>query len=97
MNRAPDLAALHDALNCASAAVVYASRGDRAPASLSLLEAQTASEEAFGSGTPEAAALGVLLAAISQAARLEFSGRPWWANTMAGLDPDPEAPRRGLP
>jgi hypothetical protein len=63
-----DLAALHDALACATTAAVQAWRGDREPASLSLLEAHVAAEEAFGPGSPEVEALNVVFAAITQAA-----------------------------
>lgn len=64
----PDLAALHDALGCCAAAVVQAWRGDRDSASLSLLEAHAAAEEAFGHGTPGVDALNVVFTAIKQAA-----------------------------
>ena len=47
-----DLAALHDALGCAAAAVEDAFRGDGESASLSLIEADAAAEEAFGRGSP---------------------------------------------
>ena len=70
MSRSPDLAALHDALGCARTAVVLAWRGDRDSASLSLTEAHAAAEEAFGPGNPGADALGVVLAAIAQAAQV---------------------------
>lgn len=75
---APDLAALHDALACASTGAVQAWRGDQDSASLSLLEAHVAAEEAFGRGSPEAEALNVVLAAITQAAaaRTATIGRP---------------------
>jgi hypothetical protein len=69
MDHAPDLSALHDALACATTAAVQAWRGDRESASLSLLEAHVAAEEAFGRGSPEVDALDVVLAAITQAAR----------------------------
>ena len=65
----PVLAALRDALGCATAAVDYAWRGDRDSASLSLTEAHAAAEEAFGAGSPEVDALNVVLAAIAQAAQ----------------------------
>lgn len=64
-----DLPALHDAFACGTSAVLQAWRGDRDSALLSLLEAQAAAEEAFGRGSPEAVALGVVFAAIKQAAR----------------------------
>ncbi len=62
-----DLAALHDALACASTAAVQAWRGNRDSASLSLLEAHAAAEEAFGPGSPEVEALSMVFAAITQA------------------------------
>jgi hypothetical protein len=68
MTCAPDLAALHDALGCATAAVVYAWHGERDSASLSLIEAHAAAEEAFGPRTPGADALDAVLAAIAKAA-----------------------------
>ncbi len=68
MAQLPDLTALHDALGCAAAAVGHAWRGDRDEASLSLAEAHTAAEEAFGRGRPEVDALNVVFAAITQAA-----------------------------
>ncbi len=70
MSRSLDLAALHDALGCASTAVVQAWRGDRDSASLSLTAAHAAAEEAFGAGNPGADALGVVLSAIAQAAHV---------------------------
>ena len=66
---ATDLAALHDALSCAAAAVEDAFRGAGEAASLSLIEAHAAAEEAFGRGSPGVDALSVVLAAITQAAR----------------------------
>jgi hypothetical protein len=57
MSHSPDLAALHDALACASAALVQAWRGDRTSASVSLIEAHAAAEEAFGPRTPGVDAL----------------------------------------
>lgn len=73
-----DLAALHDALGCAVTAIVQAFRGDKASASLSLIEAEAATEEAFGRGSPEVEALDVVFAAIMQAAaaRAATIGRP---------------------
>jgi hypothetical protein len=65
----PDLAALHDALGCAAMAAFQAWRGNQDSASLSLIEAHAAAEEAFGCGSPEVDALDVVLAAIAQAAR----------------------------
>jgi hypothetical protein len=74
---ATDLGALHDALGCAITAVVQAFRGDEDSASLSLVEAQVAAEEAFGCGSPGVAALNVVFAAITQAAaaRATVGGR----------------------
>jgi hypothetical protein len=63
-----DLAALHDALGCAAMAVVQAVRGDEDSASLSLIEAHAAAEEAFGSGSAEVDALNAVFAAITEAA-----------------------------
>ena len=77
---ATDLAALHDALGCASAAVVLAWRGDPESASLSLAEAHSAAEEAFGRGSPGTDALAVVFDAIAQASSI--SRRP-----AAGCDP----------
>jgi hypothetical protein len=68
MSHSPDLAALHDALGCAAAAAERAWRGDGDSASLSLIEAQAAAEEAFGPGTPGVDALSVVFAAIARAA-----------------------------
>jgi hypothetical protein len=75
---APDLVALHDALSCAAAAVEDAFRGAGESASLSLIEAHAAAEEAFGRGSPGVDALSVVLAAITQAAaaRTATIGRP---------------------
>ena len=74
---ATNLAALHDALGCAAAAVVHAWHGERDSASLSLLEAHAAAEEAFGSGSPEVGALDLVIAAITQATRPKTKiGRP---------------------
>jgi hypothetical protein len=80
MARGPvaDLAALHDALGCAATAAVQAWRGDRDSASLSLIEAHAAAEEAFGPAGPGVDALNVVFAAITQAAaaRTATIGRP---------------------
>jgi len=74
---ATDLAALHDALGCAAVAAVQAWRGDQDSASLSLIEAHVAAEEAFGPGNPGVDALNVVFAAITQAASARaVSGRP---------------------
>jgi hypothetical protein len=69
MDCARDLVALHDALGCAAAAVEHAFRGDEDYASLSLIEAHAAAEEAFGRGSAGVNALSVVFAAITQAAR----------------------------
>ena len=69
-----DLAALHDTFACCTAAVLQAWRGNRDPALLSLREAHVAAEEAFGPGSSEVAALGVVFAAIRQAAEGPLPG-----------------------
>jgi hypothetical protein len=71
---ATDLAALHDALGCATTAVVQAWRGEGESASLSLAEAHSAAEEAFGRGSPGTDAMAVVFDAIAQASRI--SRRP---------------------
>jgi hypothetical protein len=72
-----DLAALHDALGCAAEATVQAWRGDQDSASLSLIEAYAAAEEAFGPASAGVDALNVVFAAIAQAASARtVSGRP---------------------
>ena len=72
-----DLAALHDALGCAVTAIVQAFRGDEDSASLSLIEAEAATEEAFGRGSPGVEALDVVFGAITQAAAARATiGRP---------------------
>ena len=73
MSRSPDLAALHDALSCAAAAVEDAFRGSGESASLSLIEAHAAAEDAFGRGSPGVDALSVVFAAITQAAHSKIS------------------------
>jgi hypothetical protein len=65
---AADLAALHDALGCAMTAVLQTWRGDRDSASLALIEAHAAAEEAFGGESAEFKALSVVFAAIAQTA-----------------------------
>jgi hypothetical protein len=69
-----DLAALHDALGCASMAIVQAGRGDRDSASLSLTEARAAAEEAFGRASPGVDALNLVFATITQAAHANRPG-----------------------
>ena len=73
-----DLAALHDALVCSATALVQAWRGDQDSASLSLIEAHAAAEEAFGPASPGVDALDLVLAAITETAqaRAAMSGRP---------------------
>jgi hypothetical protein len=57
--------------------VVQAFRGDADSASLSLIEAQVAAEEAFAPTSPESDALNVVFAAIAQAASARtVIGRP---------------------
>jgi hypothetical protein len=76
-NPVTDLAALHGALGCATTAVVQVFRGDADSASLSLIEAQVAAEEAFAPTSPESDALNVVFAAIAQAASARtVIGRP---------------------
>ena len=88
MSCGPDLAALHDALGCATAAVVHAWRDERDAASLSLIEAQAAGEEAFGCGSPEVDAFSVVLTAIAQAIHPKTK-RPALVGEHHGR-PDPE-------
>lgn len=54
--------ALYDALNCASLAVLLAESGDPGQAEASLMEAHLA----FPAGSPESAALGIVLAAVAR-------------------------------
>ena len=70
-----DLAALHDALSCCATAADQAWRGDPESASLSLLEAHAAAEEAFGWGSPAVEALNVVFSAIKQAPAEVFAHR----------------------
>jgi hypothetical protein len=58
--------ALYDALNCASMAVLLAESGDAGQAETTLLEASLAAVEAFTPGSPEADALGIILAATGR-------------------------------
>jgi hypothetical protein len=58
--------ALYDALNLASQAVVAAEAGYLAKAETALLEASVAAMDAFDAGSPEADALGVILAAAGR-------------------------------
>jgi hypothetical protein len=73
--RVTDLAALHDALTCCATAAEQVWRGDRDSASLSLLEAREAAEEAFGWGSPAVEALNVVFSAIKQAPAEVFAHR----------------------
>ena len=61
-----DLPALHDALDCATAATLAVQDGDRDRADLALLEASAAAASAFPPGSREAEALGVIFTAISR-------------------------------
>lgn len=61
-----DPVALYDALNCASLAVLLGESGDRRGAEGALMEASQAAVDAFPAGSPEAEALGVILAAAGQ-------------------------------
>ncbi len=58
--------ALYDALNCASIAVLLAESGDAGQAEAALMEASLAATDAFPAGSPQAAALGIILAAAGQ-------------------------------
>jgi predicted RNA polymerase sigma factor len=58
--------ALYDALNCASLAVLLAESGDAGHAESTLTEASLAAVDAFPAGSPEAVALGVILAAAGR-------------------------------
>ena len=84
-----DLAALHDALGCASMAVAQAFRGDEDSAALSLTEAHAAATEAFGSGSPGVDALCVVFAAIAQAAAVPPPDSPKQSTGRGALTPRP--------
>jgi hypothetical protein len=58
--------ALYDALNCLSLAVLFAESGDTGRSETALLEASVAAGDAFPAGSPEADALGVILAAAAR-------------------------------
>jgi hypothetical protein len=58
--------ALYDALNLASLAVLLGESGDAGRAETTLLEADIAAMDAFPAGSPEAQALGVILAAAGR-------------------------------
>ncbi len=62
-------AALYDALNCASYAVVLAEGGNQPKAEEAYLEASVAAMSAFPEGSPEAAALDVILGAVRDLTR----------------------------
>ncbi len=62
-------AALYDALNCASYAVVLAEGGNQPKAEEAYLEASMAAMAAFPAGSPEAAALDVILGAVRDLTR----------------------------
>ena len=62
-------AALYDALNCASYAVVLAEGGNQPKAEEAYLEASMAAMAAFPEGSPEAAALDVILGAVRDLTR----------------------------
>lgn len=57
-------AALYDALNCASLAVLAAEGRDHAKAETALLEASVAASEAFPLDSDESRALGLILGAV---------------------------------
>ena len=61
--------ALYDALNCASYAVVLAEGGSHPKAEEAYFEAVVAAVGAFPGGSPEAAALNVILGAVGDMAR----------------------------
>ena len=60
-----DPAALYDALNLASLAVLAAESGDQDRAVMTRFEAGLAAALAFPADSPEAGALGVILAAVA--------------------------------
>jgi hypothetical protein len=59
-------AALYDALNLASNGVLFAEGGDTERSLVTLIEASVAAGRAFPAGTPEAHALGIVLAAAGR-------------------------------
>jgi hypothetical protein len=59
-----DSAAFYDALNCASLAVLAAEGAQAAKAEEAYMEASVAALGAFGEGSPEAAALNLILGAV---------------------------------
>ncbi len=62
-------AAFYDALNCASYAVVLAEGGNQPKAEEAYMEASMAAMAAFPDGSPEAAALNVILGAVGDMTR----------------------------
>jgi hypothetical protein len=60
---------LYDALNCASLALLAAEGGDVIRAQSSYMEASIAALGAFPGGSPESAALNVILGAVGDFAR----------------------------
>lgn len=56
--------ALYDALNCASLAALFAEGGEQGRAQEVLTDARLAAVSAFPAGSPEAAALDLILAAV---------------------------------
>ena len=62
-----DVAALHEALDCATLAALAAEGGDRERVVLALLGASSAAASAFPAGSREAEALGVIFSAIDRA------------------------------
>jgi hypothetical protein len=61
------LPALHDTLNCATTAVLAAMCGEPGSARANLLEAGIAASETFPAGSPEAAALNMILGTVQDA------------------------------
>jgi hypothetical protein len=64
-----DPAALYDALNCASYALVLAEGGNQPKAEEAYMEASVAALGAFPEGGPQAEALNVILGVVGEAAR----------------------------
>lgn len=58
--------ALYDALHLMALAVLFAEGGDDAKAETARLEASIAAGDAFPAGSPEAEALGIILAAAGR-------------------------------
>jgi hypothetical protein len=78
-------AALYDALNCASLAVLAAEGGRSREAEEAYMEASVAAMDAFPDGSAEAAALNVVLGAVGEAAR---GVTALWALTARGSRPE---------